>query len=204
MRVEYLLYSCLAIFVLALSFFVACSSGSSSSTTTGGDDDDDTYNGGDDDAIDNDCIPNGDIWKDTMSGLAWQNGEILGADWDTAMTYCQNLSYAGCEGWHLPTISELRNLIRGCESTETGGSCDVSDTCLEKSCENSSCDGCTAFGGSGLGDLYCPPELSNEGNYYWSSSTVSGDNQSAWLIGFYDGHISWDYKINDIGVRCVH
>jgi len=41
-------------------------------------------------------------------------------NWDDAKSYCENLTLTG-GGWHLPTISELHNLIRDCPASEIGG-----------------------------------------------------------------------------------
>src|SRR4030042_1163627 len=88
--------------------------------------------GDDDEAADDDeasveCEEN--ICTDPVSGLTWQKAPPSKyLSWEEAITYCEELSVAG-GGWHLPTISELRSLIRGCDATGTGGSCGVAVSC---------------------------------------------------------------------------
>lgn len=71
---------------------------------------------------------------------------------------CDNLTECGFSDWHMPTISELRTLIRNCEGTVTGGECGVTDDCLsEKECwTKNTCSSCSRDGSgkySILGDI---------------------------------------------------
>jgi Protein of unknown function (DUF1566) len=142
--------------------------------------------------------------SDSSSGLTWQvtpSGDDL--TWDEAKTYCQNLPLEG-GGWHLPTISELRSLIRGCDATETGGSCGVTEDCLYRSCRNSNCGGCL------VGDVRCywPPELNGSCYWYWSSSAIADVDDNAWFVNFmsidsYGAYVAYGPISDDIAVRCV-
>jgi len=40
-------------------------------------------------------------------------------------------------------------------------------------------------------------------NYYWSSTTVVGYGDGAWIVDFYDGGVGWGAKSNSHYVRCV-
>ncbi|MGI5828284.1 MAG: DUF1566 domain-containing protein [Patescibacteria group bacterium] len=40
-------------------------------------------------------------------------------------------------------------------------------------------------------------------NYYWSSTTYSGNNTGAWYVSFGNGHTDYYYKPNSYRVRCV-
>jgi len=121
--------------------------------------------------------------------------------WEEAIEYCENLSLAG-GGWHLPTISELRSLIRGCDATETGGSCGVTDSCLDYDCRDDSCLSCDDGDGPNNG-CYGPSDLSLGCDSYWSSSPA-GDDGSAWNVSFAGGKIHGNDADNHyFGARCV-
>ena len=68
-----------------------------------------------------------DFWTDRTTGLTWQREPLgSGGSWDGATNICGLLGLPG-GGWRLPTISELRTLIRWCPDSMTGGACKVTD-----------------------------------------------------------------------------
>jgi len=139
----------------------------------------------------------------------WQNPAAdPQMQWQEAIDYCENLTLDGHDDWHLPTISELRSLIRGCPATETGGSCGVTDSCLSSTCSNSGCDGCSSGGGP-AGGCYWLDGMEDPCEYYWSSSFFEGSHDDAggaievsnpWLVNFDSGYV---VKGNNGSVRCV-
>lgn len=168
------------------------------------DDDDDNDDGGGDDDDDNDDTSN-KTWTDPSSGLTWQvtpYGDYM--DWEDAMVYCQNLSLDG-GGWYLPTISELRTLIRGCDSTVTGGSCGVTDECASYDCWSEDCwdkVDCEYEGGPNNG-CYWPIELLGYCYHFYSSSTVEEFAGVVWEVDFNTGGV---VTTDDVGTkfsRCV-
>ena len=175
----------LAMLSLSLGFAISC-----------GDDDDDSSGDDDDDNV------SGDTWTDSSSGLNWQvTPSSDNLTWDDAKSYCDNLSLDG-GGWHLPTISELRTLIRGCNVNVTGGSCGVTDSCLDSDCQDESCYACNTEEGPNNG-CYGPSELPSECDWYWSSSAVAAGAGYAWFVSFDDGNV-FNYPIDyDFFARCV-
>jgi hypothetical protein len=126
--------------------------------------------------------------------------------WERAIEHCDTLNLAGYGpgSWHLPTISELRSLVRGCPGTETGGSCGVTNECLsEGACYFGGCNGCAWYEGPGEGGLYTLPEFGSIPPVYWSSSPVTDIFDAAWLVGFTRAEISRSSVTYEVSVRCV-
>jgi hypothetical protein len=133
------------------------------------------------------------VWTDPKTGLTWQV-EATGGKmaWSAAKAHCARLSLGGHHDWRLPTISELRSLIRGCPATRMGGTCGVTDSCLKADCwKEDPCKGCSFKGGPGPDGMYWPPELSGDHWFYWSSSPVAGNylGHGAWGVHFHSGDV---------------
>ncbi|MDP8223223.1 MAG: DUF1566 domain-containing protein [Candidatus Lernaella stagnicola] len=188
------------VFFLALIMFTACVVIVACSS---GDDDDDDDDAVDDDATDDDTGDDdtsgdddvsGDTWTDSSSGLTWSvTPSSDWMTWEEAISYCENLSLGGHDDWRLPTISELRSLIRGCDATVTGGVCAVTDGCTDSGCWNDPCAGCAEGQGPGLDGAYWPNEMSGNIGWHWSSSAVTDDGTLAWAVNFYSGYVGSDY-----------
>ena len=133
------------------------------------------------------------VWKDSESGLMWQIQPTGGnMSWSNAKEHCKSLSLGGESDWRLPTISELRSLIRDCTATQEGGACNGTDSCQSR---NDSCDGCTLGGGPGPGRAYWPPEISGNVSWYWSSDAI--------FVGFHVGDVNFNSVTRDNEARCV-
>jgi len=149
-------------------------------------------------------------WTDASSGsvLVWQlfglSGTLKSKVWSYANKYCnENQPGLPGEGWRLPTISELRSIIRGCPNAEASGTCGVIDQCLSYSdCWSESCSGCLQDGGPANG-CYWDPYLQGECILYWSSSQVDDEVYDAWAVSFEDGRIGYVGTGSFLGVRCV-
>ncbi len=172
------------------------------------DDDDDADDDADDDSDDdmdddlnddidddNDILVNhgNGTGTDPNTGLMWELGQTeQPVTHSEALDYCANLVIESHEDWRLPTISELRSLIRGCDATVTGGDCPTIDGCMDWDCWDSVCEGCSFNGGSGLGGCYWPIQLEGEcegpDSMHWTSSILTGGN-SAWNVWFLRGGI---------------
>jgi hypothetical protein len=120
-------------------------------------------------------------WCDPTSGLMWQQpppGIVV--EWASAGPHCDALLLGDREDWRLPTICELRSLIRGCPNTMPGGACHVTDECLGNGCYRwDSCHGCRDRAGPGTGGCYWDRAFSSFCyGAYWSSSPYTGSLSS--------------------------
>ena len=143
-------------------------------------------------------------WTDPTSCLTWQNPPAENTkSWASASSYCAYLSLGGSTNWHLPTVGELRSLIRGCPATEPDGSCNVhEDDCLKMSCRHASCNGCTNAGGPA--NCLWPEEVQGVCTVpHWSSSDVPDLTDDRWYVFFFTGSVYGTDKDDAKFVRCV-
>jgi hypothetical protein len=61
----------------------------------------------------NDFKDNGDgTVTDEATGLMWQQGTAPGLyNWEEALAYCENLTFAGYDDWRLPKLKELQSIV---------------------------------------------------------------------------------------------
>ena len=143
-------------------------------------------------------------WTDPDTGLMWEQTACgTFREWSAAQTYCDELTTTSSENWRLPTISELRALIRGCDSTETGGACAVDDDCLDPGCYSAdACQTCVGQSGPASG-CFWPSELAGVCEGYWSSSARSDSPTMKWIVMFHHGALLSRGQADDYPVRCV-
>ena len=167
--------------------------------------------GGGESCQDGQCA--GGTHKDSTSGLTWQITPTGGTmNWSDAKAHCAAISLAGA-GWRLPSISELRSLIRGCEITHwnlvtnAGGACGVTDDCLSIwTCYDGCKDPCPWRGGHGadgryIDAVYNPGGEYSEYNRHWSSSKA--DEGGVWYVSFADGGLYYWNALDVLPARCV-
>ena len=114
-------------------------------------------------------------------------------------------------GWRVPTISELRALVDGCDDNmywnpvlATGGACGVTDDCLADTCGAwGPCAGCPGGAGPGEHNRYIDPIFASGHNGFWSSSPVENRIDRAWRIDSDNAYLGDVNVINAEGVRCV-
>ena len=147
--------------------------------------------------------PPEETWKDPTSGLTWQVTPTGGTmNWSDAKSHCGGLSLAG-GGGHLPTIGELRTLIRDCPATEDGGTCNIEEgNCLAWSCRDDSCSGCS-FDEGPVDGCYWADNMQGTCSLYWSSSPVEDDGSGVWGVGFDVGSVHNFDVASGSHVRCV-
>jgi hypothetical protein len=141
----------------------------------------------------------------SLSGLTWADPSSEEIKHFSAVeSHCASLG----DGWRVPTISELRTLIRGCESSETMGSCGVTNWCLSiyEPCLNDFCEGCAQNGGPANG-CYWPDGLMGTCGRYWSSSVSTsyyGSDIIKFGVYFPTGRVLlFDDRYSTAYVRCV-
>ncbi|MCP4537541.1 MAG: DUF1566 domain-containing protein, partial [Chloroflexi bacterium] len=138
-------------------------------------------------------------------------------NWNDAVDYCPGTLGSG---WRLPTISELRTLVRSGSDTECNvlewdmewtsvpsGYCGVWDNCLSySSCyESSECNpsACGPLEGPGTGGCYWDAALSGTCSVYWSASEHADNTGGAWTVHFGLVGVITPYKSHNLDVRCV-
>ncbi len=149
------------------------------------------------------------VWVDTKSNLMWQNGKLAKEKtWEDAKKYCNTLVLDGFSDWRLPTIEELRSLIRGCDQNfYPDGTCEISTTCNSYNNCKSKCGFCENFKGGGENGTYLPPEIKIFGRYSFWSSTENSDNGGtfAFIVNFNQGSVGIRAKYSSTSSfsRCV-
>jgi hypothetical protein len=151
------------------------------------------------------------VWTDSTSSLMWENPPSEDdMNWDEATTYCEDLIISAYTDWRLPTIAEMRTLMRGCPTVETGGACNVTEgDCLEGSCvDTSACHpsmtGCSEGDGPSPDGCYWPDEMLGSCETYWTASVVADQSiPTAWEIFYADAGVSGSRKTYSQPVRCV-
>ncbi len=149
---------------------------------------------------------NGDvIIEDPKSRLFWQRDVAnKGMIWKEADEYCSKLNYGGFHDWRLPTISELKTLIKGCKSGTK--SCKVNDKCLNLRCMNNACS-CSENGGPGEDGFYWQKKVWNykgdDIGSFWSSSRRATHAFYYWGVAFNNGSVDNGHRKSEFFVRCV-
>jgi len=111
-------------------------------------------------------------------------------NWDEAYAYCDNLSLGGNSDWRIPTRDELKSLVVCTNGTPT--------PLADPPGYPSSC------GDRNSAPFTIPtidPLFFRNIGQFWSSSV--SDYEGAWLVSFYTGYSSWDYRTTYHFVRCV-
>ncbi len=128
-----------------------------------------------------------------IDDLMWEN--VADPDkhrmsWYDAMEYAKNLRLGGYDDWRLPTIEELRTVVRKCGGINVTFGDDGFEAVIDKNLANESyLENCQTKG-------FFP-------EFYWSSTSIVGYEDHAWDVSF---HYGYNYSFNKSGpryVRCV-
>jgi hypothetical protein len=92
--------------------------------------------------------------------IKW-SGRLDGVNFEDASTYCEKI------GGRLPTIDELRSLIRNCPDTEPEGKCKLSEECFDAATCQEGCEGCKSNGQDGYFSIF------DDSRTLWSSTKLS-------------------------------
>ena len=62
--------------------------------------------------IENQFVDNGNgTITDNATGLTWRQGTDGTMNWQGALSFCEDLDYAGYTDWRLPDVKELRSIV---------------------------------------------------------------------------------------------
>ena len=136
-------------------------------------------------------------FPDKHDDVCWSENHPMFQDWSSAEKFC-----AASNG-RLPTVDELRTLIKDCPSTETGGTCGVTDSCLDKdACWDATCEGCEKDT-SGKYSVFGDTSASCPGWATSSDATAGASIGNKWNIDFRDGSIKLRTKALCVSARCL-
>lgn len=143
------------------------------------------------------------VWEDPDTGLMWQRDPPADfVSWTAATAYCDTVVLAGYDDWHLPSISELRTIIRDCPGTVTDGDCWITNECPVSDCSSDDCYACVHGDGPAEG-CFSAPELLKPCEHYWSATFLPESPDRAWAVGFAGGFIYKPRIVYSFHVRCV-
>ena len=121
---------------------------------------------------------------------------------EDAIRYCAELDLGGRRDWRLPTVDELRALIKGCPETEIGGACSTRDKNHGHPSWSEACQGCPYERGPAQG-CYRSKELKGDCGWTWSSVCPERCDDDVWGVNFRDGSVTTSYTYHEEIVRCV-
>jgi hypothetical protein len=172
-----------------------------------------------------DCLWYGS-WYDEKTNLSWQDPQKdayaennIGVTSFDAIRYCDELVIQSHADWRLPTIDELRTLIRGAPKSQAGGACTVTEG--------------SRLGGASIKDIVTcggqlePFQCAGSGNCCWNealagtcntvdpastthyleywSSTPAADDPDNWIgfVFFDTGTVGFNHALSFGEARCV-
>ena len=140
---------------------------------------------------------------DHATGYIWSDVSFEQGSWQSNDNRCSGLMTkvnGKSVTWRLPTITELRTLVKDCAGSKyPGGTCRVSDiqpVCLNQGCFDLNDCECSSDDDGGHSKF-------GETLMLWSSSAVSTDD--AWVIYFGTAMVrSYNKNYTDVRSRCIY
>lgn len=125
--------------------------------------------------------------------------------WDVAKAFCEDSEIGSYTDWRLPTIEELRSLIKGCPGTQTGGACPALNSCTTSDCLTAACNGCGIDLGPGADGRYIDDAFAMPlDTHFWSSTRLNLSELPAFTVEFDSGRINVAVTTVTLKtVRCV-
>lgn len=162
------------------------------------------------------------VWCDPKTGLCWQDPQKdaytaadVGLRPEEAQRYCDELVLGGYDDWRVPTIDELRTLVAGHASTQTGGSCGVRSGSKTGDGLDPACLGGDEYAGPGADGCYwagaltgtCDkpdPAVHGHPLETWASDRAV-DDPERWVayVTFDTGAVGFNHVCSYGDVRCV-
>jgi hypothetical protein len=123
-------------------------------------------------------------------GKSWTNRSLYLMDRLDASVYCRDW------GGRLPTISELRLLIKNCPVKN----CGITNKCLKRECYTDSCRGCSE-------DTSGKYSVFGDNGIFCSSSDVESASNDilagSWYVDFDNGSVVGLFPSKECYVRCI-
>jgi hypothetical protein len=133
-------------------------------------------------------------WLRFSLGQSWEHDACVGRaqtyTWQQALEAAAALNaqggYAGCQDWRVPAKEELQTLVYCSNGDPRPWNPDRR------------CQGCFQ-----RPTIYLPAFPNTPADWYWSASTYSANNHSAWNVDFFYGGVSAYSKVLEGCVRLV-
>ncbi|MEI6126035.1 MAG: DUF1566 domain-containing protein [Pseudomonadota bacterium] len=159
-------------------------------------------------------------WCDNATALCWQDPQKdaydpqdSGVTHADAVKYCEGLVFGGYDDWRLPTIDELRTLVRGNANTESDGECPLTEGSPMTAMNDPACAPIASYGGPGIGGCYWPegltgscsrPDPASQGHpLEYMSVTACPDTGWYGVVMFDNSAVCWNHINTLADVRCV-
>jgi hypothetical protein len=145
---------------------------------------------------------------DAVTGLEWQRvaEQAIRIPWPEVEPYCAALVLDGSSGFRVPTLDELRTLVRNCPATVTGGPCGLGDDCNTDACWTENGLACRSCGVTET--CYWPDWIEGMCGDYWTRTRFiepNNDDANRFFVSFTGAGFLFhpEQSGNRSRIRCV-